>query len=265
MIEITGLAKTGGPLTKRIYLDEETGKAVSDGSACIMASGGAIRLRFNDLPQFADQIDTLDRNEAIALGRLRADLPDEVKVVTQDRLAKMNGSAAPGIIARTSSHIAYAPGRPALALIDVDTKGMPAEVKARIQESGGLEGALVLAFPEMANTARVVRRSTSAGISRNDTGEVMPASGGLHIYLLVQDGADVDRFLKTLHERCWLAGLGWHMLCAAGRLLDRSLVDRMVGAAERLVFEGAPVVEPPLVQDRAASLPAAHIRRTRPG
>jgi hypothetical protein len=49
-----------------------------------------------------------------------------------------------------------------------------------------------------------------------------------HVYLHVQDGAEVERFLRTLHERCWLAGFGWHMVGAGGQLLDRSIVDRMV-------------------------------------
>src|SRR4051812_42108159 len=31
--------------------------------------------------------------------------------------------------------------------------------------------------------------------------------------------------------------------------LERSIVDRMVGSPEHLVFEAAPIVEPPLAQD----------------
>jgi hypothetical protein len=67
--------------------------------------------------------------------------------------------------------------------------------------------------------------------------------------VLVSDGADVERFLKALHDRCWLAGYGWMMVGAGGQLLDRSLIDRSVYGAERLVFEGSPVLEPPLQQD----------------
>ena len=40
------------------------------------------------------------------------------------------------------------------------------------------------------------------------------------------DGGDTERFLKTLHDRCWLAGLGWHLIGKAGQLLDRSIIDR---------------------------------------
>ena len=63
-------------------------------------------------------------------------------------------------------------------------------------------------------------------------------------------------------------GFGWYMVGAGGQLLERSIVDRMVGAPERLVFEGAPVLDPPLAQDqesRRARSPrrraARHARR----
>ena len=59
---------------------------------------------------------------------------------------------------------------------------------------------------------------------------------------MLQDGGDIERFLRDLHDRCWLHGLGWHMIGSAGQLLDRSLVDRMVAYGERLCFEGAPII-----------------------
>jgi len=40
------------------------------------------------------------------------------------------------------------------------------------------------------------------------------------------------------------------MVSKSGALLERSIVDRMVCAAERLVFEGNPVLVPPLKQER---------------
>src|SRR4051795_12017760 len=94
-------------------------------------------------------------------------------------------------------------------------------------------------------------------ISRSDTGEPMPGSEGQHIYVLVKDGADVERFLRMLHARLWLAGLGWYVVGKTGQLLERSLVDMMVYAAERLVFEGPPRLEKPLQQDMEARRPQA--------
>ena len=37
------------------------------------------------------------------------------------------------------------------------------------------------------------------------------------------------------------------MLGKAGQLLERSIVDRVVWAPERLVFEGPPILMPPVV------------------
>src|SRR5262249_46684477 len=80
---------------------------------------------------------------------------------------------------------------------------------------------------------------------------------GMHVYVEVKDGGDSARFLTTLHERCWLSGFGWMILSTSGALLERSIVDRMVGGPERLVFEGGPVLVPPLQQDKESRRPIA--------
>jgi hypothetical protein len=256
-IEITLISKTGGPLTKRISLSPE-GNLISDGSACVMSRGHAQRVRLDRLSQFADLVQQLEPHEAIALGALRDGLPDHVEVTTQDRLAKLTGAAPPGLIARTGDYIGYQASRPALALIDVDTKGMPESVKARIREIGGFWSALVSVLPALSMAGRIVRRSTSTGIRRTDTGESLPGSNGRHIFVLVRDGADVERFLRGLHDRCWLAGFGWQMVGAGGQLLDRSIVDRMVAAPERLVFEAAPIMGVLLAQDQSLRQPKVY-------
>jgi hypothetical protein len=246
-IEITVLTKSDGPLTKRIGLAPD-GSLHSDGSACLMADGSARRARFDSLHAFADFITRMRSCDALALGALRPDLPDTVHVVTKRQRSKLNG-ADDAVITRTHDHIGYRPQLPALVLIDVDTKGMPTRVAERIEALGGVLAALAHVMPELANTGRVDRCSTSAGILRSDTGVRLPGSDGHHVYLMVADGADTERFLRTLHDRCWLRDLGWLMVGVAGQLLNRSLVDRMVFAPERLVFEGAPILLPPLLQD----------------
>ena len=85
----------------------------------------------------------------------------------------------------------------------------------------------------------------------------MPGSDGIHVYVAAKDGADSERFLRALHDRCWLAGFGWMLVSASGALLERSIVDRMVGGPERLVFEGGPVLVPPLRQDKESRRPVA--------
>jgi hypothetical protein len=250
---ITIFDKSGGPLTKRIWLTED-GTLNKNSSACIMARGRARRASFSTLGAFANCIGALSTNQAIALGNLRPDLPDDVEIISEDKLKLMNG-VSHDVIARVGDNIIYQPDRPAVALWDYDSKGMSPEAAARIAEAGGPWSALTSVLPALANTARVVRSSTSAGLFRDDTGEKLPGSDGQHAYLLVQDGEDIVRFLKALHARCWLAGFGWMLVGRAGQLLERSIVDCTVGTPERLVFEGAPVLVPPLQQDGASPQP----------
>src|SRR5499427_2459420 len=47
------------------------------------------------------------------------------------------------------------------------------------------------------------------------------------------------------------------MVSTSGAMLERSIVDRMVGGPERLVFEGGPVLVPPLQQDKESRRPIA--------
>lgn len=236
---LTVFTKSGGPLTKQISIGED-GSVVNNSSACSMARGRARRAHFGSLGEFADFISALGSDTAIGLGQLRLDVADDVAVVTKD---KMNGGAA---IARTGDFVSYRDGQAALVLLDFDTKGMPVEVRQRMNAAGGFWQTLVTVLPQLAAIGHVVRASTSAGLSRSDTGEALKGSDGQHIYMCVQDGTDAERFLQDLHSRCWLAGLGWLMVGAGGQFLERSIVDRMVGAPERLCFEGAPELVPPV-------------------
>src|SRR5262249_36667233 len=121
----------------------------------------------------------------------------------------------------------------------------------------GMLQALLTVAPDLARAARVSRASTSAGLFHRDTGEPIPGSNGAHYYVLVYDSGDIKRFLDDLHDRCWLHGFGFHLIGKAGQLLERSIVDRAVGYGERLCFEGAPMLVPPLAQDESKRTPEA--------
>jgi hypothetical protein len=251
--QITLITKRDMPalMSKRISLDGD-GKLKSDGSECLMTTGTAARAFAGSASALACLVADCHSNQAIALGALKADLPESVTVTIPNRLDKH-----PGAITRSRNWIDYRPGVPAWCLIDFDTKGMPKEVSDRIDAAGGMWQALLTVAPELVSAARVSRASTSAGLCRTDTGEPIAGSNGMHHYVLVQDGGDIERFLKDLHDRCWSHGFGWHMIGRAGQLLDRSIVDRMVGFGERLCFEGAPFIVPPLAQDAAQRVPEA--------
>jgi hypothetical protein len=252
-IEITAFTKSGGPLTKRIRLAAD-GSITSDAVDCVMPQGVARRVPISNVEQLATLLDNIAPNQAIALGALRPDLLDEVNIVTKH---KLNGHILPNVIARTGTDIQYRKGQPAFALLDFDTKAMPADVAQRLAAVGGFWPALFAILPDLRNTAHVIRRSTSTGISRTDTGEQLPGSNGEHCFVAVRCGTDIERFLAALHARAWLAGYGWMMVGVAGQLLERSVVDRMVGGPERLVFEGTPILEPPLAQDAESRRPVS--------
>ena len=248
--EITVFEKTGGPLTKHIRLDP-AGRIVSDASACLMASGFARRVKIDGMPALADLINGFRPHQAYTLGRLKDGLPDHVRVVRAD---KLDGATDPAIIARTKEFLVFPDGEASLALLDADFKGMSEAATRRMEECGDLWCALCEVLPALETVACVERASTSSGLRNRETGQSFPGSGGRHIVVPVLDAADIPRFLSDLFDRCWLAGLGWGMVSAAGSFLERAIIDKAVGSPERLIFEGAPIIEPPLVQEGRAAV-----------
>ncbi|WP_424361413.1 primase-helicase family protein [Methylocystis parvus] len=249
-IELVRVTKDAGPLTKRISLGAD-GKLVSDSSQCQMARGDMERLRLPDWREFAKLLDQTPRNVAYSLGRLHDDIADSVRIVLLGEETAELSKGAP----RSAKTISYRPGLPGLVLLDFDTKGMPAAVKDRLNALGGFLGALDHICPGLTAAGYIRRLSTSSGIYRTDTGERFEKAGA-HVYALVADGRDAKRFLYALHDRAWIAGLGWHIVARNGALLERSIVDRSVCAGERLNFEATPDLAPPLAQQRP--LPDVH-------
>jgi hypothetical protein len=131
--QITLIRKSGqnALISKRISLDER-GAVRSDGSQCLMAQGTAIRASADTANALAKHIEACGSDQAIALGALKAGLPDCATITLPGRM-KDN----PGAITRSRDFIDYRPGEPAWALIDFDTKGMPDSVSAAIKAAGG--------------------------------------------------------------------------------------------------------------------------------
>ena len=204
-IRLTRVKKRGGALLcKRIFLDEE-GRVQSDGSPCAMSNGTAMRVRLNGSPAtgLSNEILDLGPHEALVLGDLADGLPDKIKI-EKDEFA----DPARGTYGRTRRTFRHRPGLPAAALLDHDQKAMSGEVRQRLTDVGGFEGAMATLLPDYGALARVVRASTSAGIFNRATDERFPGNGGLHVYVFVKDGTDIPRFLEVLQKRAWLAGFG---------------------------------------------------------
>jgi hypothetical protein len=252
----TKVAAPGEPttLSKRLSIDAD-GRVFSDGSGCRMAEGIARTFPASDAQTLANLIGSLVSENALALG---VSEHSECRVVTTRALKQLNGRALNGmpVIARTREFIDYRHG-PAWMLLDFDAKHIPDHLRQTITDKGGMWAVLNLIVPGLAACAHVRRASTSAGLRHIDTGPIQGA-GGEHAYLLVEDGADIDRAMRALHDTCWFMGYGWYVIGSAGQLLEHSLIDTAVRFGERLCFEGPPEVLRPLVQDDEARRPIAH-------
>ena len=109
--EITLITKRGAEplMSKRIFLDE-AGKVRSDGSQCLMVRGHRHAGHGRNSARTCELIMSCGSDQAIALGALKAGLPDPVTITTERKL-KEN----PGAIARSRDFIDYGrdrrPGR----------------------------------------------------------------------------------------------------------------------------------------------------------
>ena len=266
-IELTKFVKTDGTksavLTKIAYVDKASGKIRIDGSHCRMSYWRAHRLLVPSVHALAEAINSLQSNEAIAIGTLKEGVADGARVVIKRDLPKTETADR---IARTKDFVIFPEYGAGYMLFDVDTKGMPQPVRDRVAALGDAWGAIVEAVPKLAGAARVIRKSSSSGISNPETGETRD-SDGEHIFVLVNLAGHIPETLKRISDWLWLAGLGWYVVGAAGQMLERSLIDTAVGSPERLVFEGPVILGEPLVQEPrpAEALRWAHRRYQKRG
>ena len=215
-----------------------------------MSTGDAYRLPVPTVHALAAAINSLGSNEAIAIGALKEGVSDGARVVIKRNLPEPEQA---DVIARTKDFVIFPKYKAGYILFDVDTKGMPQSVRDRVAALGGAWPAIVDAVPKLAGAARVIRKSSSSGISNPATGETRD-SDGEHIFVLINDATAIPDILKRIHDMLWLAGLGWYVVGAAGQMLERSLIDTAVGSPERLVFEGPVILEDPLVQSPRPAL-----------
>ena len=95
--EITLIMKSGpNPvMSKRIFLDEQ-GRVRSDGSQCLMAQGTATRATAEAAADLAQHIVACGNDQAIALGALKADLPDPAQISCEVEGQPRCDNALPG-------------------------------------------------------------------------------------------------------------------------------------------------------------------------
>ena len=145
--------------------------------------------------------------------------------------------AGAGPLYRGKLCISYTAGKPALLVIDYDAKDLPAALRDTIEKAGGLRAVLASIDPQWMSVGFLERPSVSTGIRDKRSG-VVTTGGGLHVYVIVQDGGDLERYVGVMFDRLTLAGFGWIVVSTAGSYLKRSLIDKAAsGIGHTLAFE----------------------------
>jgi hypothetical protein len=188
----------------------------------------------------AEIVASCETREALALGSCGR---EGARVVVADKLTPE--LIRHGAVARTKfnpdsgeGYFRFRDG-PGWALIDVDASDP--EIAKRLLRMSGAWTVLCRTCPELMNAARVMRLSQSARL--HVIGEPRFANLSCHIYVRMRRQSEAPALLERLHQRLWLSGWGHVAVGDAGQLLERSLIDVSVASPERLIFEGAPIID----------------------
>ena len=164
------------------------------------------------------------------------------RVVTEKALP-----SNPGAVARTKRHFTLPAHQPGFLLLDADAP------KGSEGLSAGALGALLCELvPAVAAAGVVAYPSGSSLIFEGDRQH--RGICGMHLYVMIQDLSDTQRFGQVLSKRLWLAGHGRIEVSASGALLPRQIFDGAVHQPARLIFSGGAVCTPPLEQRRGAPI-----------
>ena len=232
---ISRFTSATGPVAKTFSF--ANGKVIKESNAAIY-QGQACTLDADEPQELQKVLNNLLPNQAVGLGVL--------EVLNTSLPLTKDAHRNQGEIARTKEFFHHNEGA-GWGLIDVDTKDLPDSVIEKL-ECENIVLDILRCVPELRDTAYLVRPSSSAGITEPNGTKRIPT--GYHIFFRLEYAPDLPHILRIMHERCWLAGLGYLMLSKSGSILERSLIDLVVSGAERLIFEAPPKIILPLKRVR---------------
>jgi hypothetical protein len=232
---ITIFTSGSGPVVKRFFM---VGDQVEATASARIYTGRTRSVRADNPEELKELLDGLGTNEAVGLGILET-VNQTFPLVTKDALRA-------GVVSRSGEFFSHNEGA-GWGLIDVDTKDLPPPVHSNLI-GDDIVADIFRVVPELEKTAHLIRPSSSAGIIKPD-GTVREATG-THVFVRLEYAPNLPQLLQVMHDRCWVAGLGYIKLSKAGGMLERSPVDTTVAGAERLIFEAPPNVQPPLSRVR---------------
>lgn len=231
---ITKITSTG-TLTKT-YALSNTGELLPITSAH-MTAGYHEQIRLSSAAQFADLLEGLDHNQALAYGIA----PVERRNILSTKKWHAVGQPA-DTLCRTNKWFSW-PAGPGVLMLDFDFHGVSRNGEETIR-------LITDALPELQSTAYIWWSSSSSYIYNGD----IEVNGlrGQRLYIFVKDATDIPRAGQVLFDRLWLAGLGFYEVSKAGSLLQRCVIDGSVWQPSRLDFASGADCIAPLRQQRPA-------------
>ncbi|OCB02036.1 hypothetical protein BBC27_14840 [Acidithiobacillus ferrivorans] len=204
-----------------------------------MYSGQAERVDIPDLQALALIIGGLSTRQALAFGTVI--LPGERHtIVTKKRQAE-------GVdIARSRKFFEFGEGQEGILLLDYDPpkSGDPLS-------RNDLMTALHAVCPALQECETLISASASSFIHLED-GTEMRGSRGWHVFVRVENAADIVEIGESIADRCWLAGFGHLDPSKSDAKNLRTLIDTSVWQPERLSFDGGADCGNGLMQKRPA-------------
>ncbi len=195
------------------------------GKVSTLFRGKATKMRLS-ARDFASFIPTLDCHDGISFDVHDDKYPDEVDVGTVD-----NESPQTNKLAHSKANYDK-PNCPGWLLIDHDYS-----VFGRKFTPEQLLEILEKIDPKIVNAVRIIRKSTSSCVHKNDE---LPDEKGFHIYVGIKNAKDAKRYSDAIFNALWLAGHGYIALSKNGSCLIKTPIDGGVNGPARKVFIGAP-------------------------
>lgn len=225
-------------LTKTWMLDKASEPVKRNGAQ--LYRGQAERVVVASIAEFVAVIATLTPEQAITFGITEH---ETVALASAKRLRDQPDSTA-NAITRSRRNFHWSRGG-SIMFLDYDPRdGRP------LLDAAGLRDQLVAIVPALVDAPMAITASASSHVHRNDTGELVAGPKGLHVYIHVEHGSDIERAGRALYERTWLAGHGFFEAQPSGRASEYSLIDKSVFQPERLDFANGAACIAPLVQRR---------------
>ena len=230
----------GKIFAKKIKLDE-TGALAKDSRPCkIKKATGMVKI-VHSLKQLVKFFKEGALNKALIHGipKSHCDIkPDEKFSI----IAKWLRSKGKKGLTRTADNFQY-PDSDALAVFDYD----PDESQPYYTPDELID-IISKVVPGFREAEKVINYSVSSHIYDKEGNNLSGETPGYHIYFLVKTGSDIQRFVKILEKRLWLAGYGYIKNSKSGSQLIRGVIDIAVFSPERLDFIAPPVLGPGLFQ-----------------